>query len=772
MNPRRLTLENFRSYQGEHVLALAGVNLMVLSGQNGAGKSTLIEAIRFCLYGHAAGGLDGVIRHGEERCRVEFAFDLGDDTYLVSRQRSRRGSGTTLLSFQMSKADGATILDGKTATETQAKIETVLGMDDDLFTVTACANQGNAAAFPQAKPAERKEVLAEILQLSAWEGRAERTRRVQRDLSAQTEAGRARLSELVERGEQIEVIAAEIARLLSEQRQREEAIAAKQSELTEAQEARANIVRDQEADRARRAALADVEKRLAALDQVIAEAETRAKGLRLAAAGKPKVLADLTVAEGAQTAAQEMEAKRQEAERLDHEAVLAKERYQMAVREHQGEVETLTRRIADAERNHAREVADCESAIQGLRKQSEVLEKVPCTKLPDITEEEGRSIIQVVMGQHFLENPCPLIAQAREAAAALPALEENLKGMRDQQPWGEDEARLGELRAQDAGAEHKAAVAALTKRRAALQYDAKAHAELKTKAAAGAKLRDALSAAERAEAQALEVESGLAGRKADREDLDATRGNLARDLGPLTRWEDLLAATGRQIGAVQTALGGLQQSLRVIEQQRGGGELQLSQAKRAKEQAAELADELSASERRLQALKILVEACSKAGVPALLIEQAVPDLETAANEVLSLLSDGRMSLRLRSQRETKAGTLQETLEIVIADERGERAYETFSGGEAMRVDLALRVGLSTLLAHRAGARCEMLILDETCAPLDAEGRLLFVESLQRIADRFGCILVVTHVEELKDLFPFRCEVTKDAEGSHAEVIAA
>jgi exonuclease SbcC len=64
------------------------------------------------------------------------------------------------------------------------------------------------------------------------------------------------------------------------------------------------------------------------------------------------------------------------------------------------------------------------------------------------------------------------------------------------------------------------------------------------------------------------------------------------------------------------------------------------------------------------------------------------------------------------------------------------------------------------------------VLDETCAPLDAQGRALFVECLQKVAERFATILVITHVEELKDLFPFRFEISKTAEGSRVEVIAA
>jgi exonuclease SbcC len=90
----------------------------------------------------------------------------------------------------------------------------------------------------------------------------------------------------------------------------------------------------------------------------------------------------------------------------------------------------------------------------------------------------------------------------------------------------------------------------------------------------------------------------------------------------------------------------------------------------------------------------------------------------------------------------------------------------------MRVDLALRIALSVLLASRAGARCEMLVLDETCAPLDAQGRALFVDCLGRISDRFATVLVVTHVDELKELFPYRYEVSKNGQGSMVNLVAA
>ena len=96
----------------------------------------------------------------------------------------------------------------------------------------------------------------------------------------------------------------------------------------------------------------------------------------------------------------------------------------------------------------------------------------------------------------------------------------------------------------------------------------------------------------------------------------------------------------------------------------------------------------------------------------MIIESAIPDIEAEANKLLSRMTNGRMSVSMITQRELKSGSISETLDILIADENGERAYETFSGGEAFRVNFALRIALSKLLAHRAGANLRTLVMDE------------------------------------------------------------
>jgi exonuclease SbcC len=85
----------------------------------------------------------------------------------------------------------------------------------------------------------------------------------------------------------------------------------------------------------------------------------------------------------------------------------------------------------------------------------------------------------------------------------------------------------------------------------------------------------------------------------------------------------------------------------------------------------------------------------------------------------------------------------------------------YSGGERLRIDFALRVALSRLLATRAGARLETLVVDEGFGSQDAEGRMRLLEAVMRIRSEFRTVLVITHIEELKEHFPVRIEVRKD-----------
>jgi exonuclease SbcC len=166
----------------------------------------------------------------------------------------------------------------------------------------------------------------------------------------------------------------------------------------------------------------------------------------------------------------------------------------------------------------------------------------------------------------------------------------------------------------------------------------------------------------------------------------------------------------------------------------------------------------------------LRHAFGKKGVPALLIEAAIPELEELANDLLARMTDGRMHLRFETQRNKRSGegTI-ETLDILISDELGQRDYDLYSGGESFRVNFALRVALSQFLARRAGAQLRTLVMDEGFGSQDAAGRERLIEAINAVQDKFDLILVVTHIEELRDAFPTHIEVRKAPNGGGSSI---
>jgi exonuclease SbcC len=161
----------------------------------------------------------------------------------------------------------------------------------------------------------------------------------------------------------------------------------------------------------------------------------------------------------------------------------------------------------------------------------------------------------------------------------------------------------------------------------------------------------------------------------------------------------------------------------------------------------------------------LAQAWSKNGVQALLIDQAIPEIEHEANALLSRLSNNQSHVFIESLRDLKRGGVRETLDIKIADAMGVRPYEMFSGGEAFRIDFALRVAISKLLARRAGAALQVLIIDEGFGSQDEEGLGRLMEALYAVQDDFAKIIVVTHLPAFKENFPVHFIVEKGASGS-------
>ncbi|MSS71500.1 MAG: hypothetical protein EXS64_08415 [Candidatus Latescibacteria bacterium] len=239
-----------------------------------------------------------------------------------------------------------------------------------------------------------------------------------------------------------------------------------------------------------------------------------------------------------------------------------------------------------------------------------------------------------------------------------------------------------------------------------------------------------------------------------------------------------LEQDAQQAAQIERALSGAETDLRALRDERDrllqrqgslAGRLDRCALLAAERDGVEAA--CKAARKDQEVYETLTTAFGRDGIQALIIENAIPEIESEANRILARLTDNRTQVAIESLRDLKKGGTRETLDIKISDELGERSYELYSGGEAFRINFALRIALARLLAQRAGTRLRTLILDEGFGTQDAEGLEHLIEAIQAISEDFDKVLVITHVDELKNAFPVRIQVTKHPDiGSRFEII--
>lgn len=304
---------------------------------------------------------------------------------------------------------------------------------------------------------------------------------------------------------------------------------------------------------------------------------------------------------------------------------------------------------------------------------------------------------------------------------------------------------------------------------AGLGYDAVHHEQVRTRVAElghfeseKGRLETAIHLVDGERTTLKRLEASLAGWERgvheDREHAAALRAELAE-----------LPVVTASVRTQEAAAGDLQARERYARETLGVARQKLEHCAYLRKQRKEKvsAEEKAREERSL--FEELAIAFGKKGIQAMIIEQAIPEIEEEANALLARMTDNRMFVKFETQRDTKKGDTIETLDIKISDELGTRSYEMYSGGETFRANFAIRIALSRLLARRAGARLQTLIIDEGFGTQDSRGRERLVEAINSIAPDFERILVITHIEELKDAFPVRIEVTKTPDGSQIQV---
>ena len=344
--------------------------------------------------------------------------------------------------------------------------------------------------------------------------------------------------------------------------------------------------------------------------------------------------------------------------------------------------------------------------------------------------------------------------------------------------WEETQAaRLAEienvLKSENYALEARKQLAEIDAGLKAIGYDASEHDALRKQLAESTHIEEEYHALERSRAALQPLERSIS---ALQDEIRTIKTEIASMQKKYDKYSAQLAAAEAEmpdIAKAQSDLLDIQEQENRLRMEMGRAQQLVESIKAQKEHLEILTAKREEHAEHKSHYEQLEQAFGRNGVPALLIEQALPEIENKANEILQRLSGGNMSIRFITQRklkDKKRKDLKDTLEIQISDSSGIRAYEMYSGGESFRVNFAIRLALSKLLANRAGGRLQTLVIDEGFGSQDVTGRQRLLEAINKVADDFEIILVITHIDEMKEAFPTRIEVTKTAEGSHIEIL--
>ena len=751
MKPLLLKMINFLSYEDEE-FDFSQITNATITGRNGAGKSSFCtDAITWVLFGKGSRGSEkdsgNYISTGANCCTVELTFSLNrDSVYKVIRSvRSNKGNRMALNLFVLDK-DGTEIpLTCSNLSNTQNKIESLLKMTYRTFCASSMIFQGKADEFTNGMTnSERKEALINILNIGEWE---KVEKRAKANLSALNK-------ELHEKQIQRDVQNNIISNKADYEAKRKLALKELKNIIENKKIHEKNIEKNQKVIYQRD----ETNKSAMMINTEISDIEARISRSNNDIKVQQNIIERNTqnIKKNNDKIAEQQEIlKRQKEidEAVEQEKILTKavNGLWQKQQEYNDAVAELNRIANEGKIWKAaleKDIQVYESRIADAQKQAKALDSVPCASNKE------------------LSSSCMFLKMARKAKESIEKLTE------------EKEARIKEINPFTKQWKDKKEV--VNSMSVNLDDMENKQAELR-RIQTVSRLKPLLDSAADNITLLLGNNEDLEERiKEAKVRIDEIREQLVKDKESLKTLNEKSAAIQKALSSyseiyianeqAKTALETLEKQEISYHNEIGSCDTLLKQVSAAEDTLKIIEKEIAKISKDVADTEMLIEACGKnAGVPALIVENAVPELEAECNAILENMMDGRLQIRLDTQVETNKGTKLEVFRITILDDGYERRYETYSGAEKFVVDLALRIAMSKFLCKRNGANVSLFVLDEGVSCADESNRDEIIKAIRSITSEFDIVLFVTHIEELKDALDQRIEVTKTSLGSHIKV---
>ena len=274
MVPIRLQIRNFLSYgDPPQEIDLRGVHVAALVGNNGAGKSALLDAITWALFGKARSNRNvELIRKGATEMSITFEFEVDGQLYRIKRRFSRKtNSHTATLEQSVGGGRWRSVVTESRVTTVEREIQKLLRMDYDTFVNTVFTPQGQSGRFMDLSPAERRDLLAQVLGLDDYEKLAEKAREKVRTLNGQIEEGQRRLNQIEAEITQIPQVVKEFDKKRQERDRMEQMLQQTDEEIKQVQKKREDLL-------AQKARLEQLQNEAKVREQQIAESQKQIRG--------------------------------------------------------------------------------------------------------------------------------------------------------------------------------------------------------------------------------------------------------------------------------------------------------------------------------------------------------------------------------------------------------------------------------------------------------------------------------------------------------------
>jgi DNA repair exonuclease SbcCD ATPase subunit len=676
--------------------------VLAVHGPNGTGKTTLFDAIAAAVYLVMPYRPGALHRNFVALGAIDLAWELEDQVYRSVVRVDPEAERTEASLFTLDEANAERLLAGPLVKDYRRAVERILG-PLETFLASAYAVQSGAGAFLRLPRAERKALLTDLLGLQAFPRYHEAAKTKAAATDKEVDVLRARAEALTARVIEKPGLEAKRQELTGRLERAQDALGVAQTALRTGQELL-------QAAKAARAALDPVKAELATL-----QAELTSLAGRLEGIGPRRTAAERTLERATEirdavardhVLANEMAA-------VDEQIERARRAHQVAVRAAQ-EAQALRGRIETtlrvAQQRHG-----------NLERQAGLLTTVPCRGAGDYAG-------------------CAFLKDARAAVDMLPVVTKEVT---------DAETALTGTPAPALGDDGTAPVLASKRRRT------EERERLAPVVALAPGLEAARARLDELAAAAQQLEQDLASK-------GGRRRELAAQLEGLAGVDAAILVAQQAVNAADQHVRQAQQDTQWMSRETGQIEAQLTAVLAAEVEYADILQRLAPQLDDLADWTLLTKAFSASGIPALLIDQALPEIGALATELLrECFGEEVFTIALTTQRESADGAkLLETLDVVVR--RGAETIDAvlLSGGEAVLVSEALSLALALYTATRSGRRIQTLLRDEVSAPLDVDRAPAYVRMLRRAATlgSFRHVLFVSHQPTCLELADARLEV--------------